>query len=177
MKKQIFAISVLAIVSLAFVSCEPSHPIEEPVPEEITDWGVLYKRYVACLRTPYEKVYEEETTITLKREDRQKEKYSINGLFIGDEEDLYANLLLGSDNYVINIMLEATVEKEYSWVEIYGISDSTGDYEAYYETQVIHSGDKIYLKDIESGKYVCVLKMYEGIVRIEDTEGHTWTQE
>ena len=173
MKKQIFAICVLAIVSLAFVSCEPNHPIEEPVPEEITDWGVLFKRYVACLSTPYE----EGSTITLKREDRQKEKYIIEGIFIGDEEEPFANLMLISDNYWMEIMLIASVEKESSWVAIYGISDSNEDDEAYYETQVIHSGDKIYLKDIESGKYVCVLKMYEGIVRIEDTEGHTWTQE
>ena len=42
------------------------------------------------------------------------------------------------------------------------------------EPQIIHSKDKIYLKDEATGQYICVLQKGVGIIYMEDNAGHTW---
>ena len=42
------------------------------------------------------------------------------------------------------------------------------------EPLIIHSKDKIYLKDEATGQYICVLQKGVGILYLEDNAGHTW---
>ena len=42
------------------------------------------------------------------------------------------------------------------------------------EPLIIHSKDKIYLKDKKTNQYICVLQKGVGIIYLEDNAGHTW---
>ena len=66
---------------------------------------------------------------------------------------------LKSDTLLINIT-ELSIKKYVSAI--------------FSEPQIIHSKDKIYLKDEATGQYICVLQKGVGIIYLEDNAGHTW---
>ena len=177
MKKYVSAIFTMAILSLALVSCEPSNkPTEDPVPEKLTSINDMYDSFKSCLSLNYA----EGMTVTFKREDRSSEEFTVKDVFskyYSDEGDVvgYAALSMASDNWVIDIELYA----ESGYVEMYegayiriGTSSEKAGYEV--EPQIIHSKDKIYLKNEATGKYVCVMQKGVGIIYMEDNAGHSW---
>ena len=178
MKKYVSAIFTLAILSLVLVSCAQSNkPTKDPVPEQLTSINDMYDSFKSCLSLNYA----EGMTVTFKREDRTTEDFTVNESFSEyDSEEGesvgYASLWIESNNWEIDIELYAEggygETYEGAYISIAGTSTDKADYEC--EPQIIHSKDKIYLKDEATGQYICVLQKGVGIIYLEDNAGHTW---
>ena len=178
MKKYVSAIFTMAILSLALVSCEHSNkPTKDPVPEKLTSINDMYDSFKSCLSLNYA----EGMTVTFKREDRSSEDFTVKEVFSeydSDEGDVvgYAALSMASDNWVIDIELYAEggygETYEGAYIRIAGTSSEKAGYAG--EPQIIHSKDKIYLKDEATGHYICVMQKGIGIIYMEDNAGHTW---
>lgn len=180
MKKYISAFCSLAILSLILVACESSNkPKKDPIPEPIADMKDAYNSYKACLS----EIYSEGMTITFKREDHTEETFTIDYsqiLMENDEGITDCNCELGfsSDNgCIISINLSANDwEKKNAITEaaVINITTYSPQYSEYHcPAEIIHSGDKLYLRDAQ-GQYVCVLQWRVGIIYMEDNAGHTW---
>lgn len=182
MKTNISAILTIAIFPLLLASCETTNkPKEDPIPEVMDSLEDVYNSFKACLSENYS----EGMIITFKRENKKKDDYTIkerSDYYYFDKEynDAECNsyVLITQDDILITIELSG-----YDWDCTNGIEEEgsvaittyTPSYHTYScLTQVIHSGDKIYLKDSESGKYVCVLQWRKGVIYLEDDLGHTW---
>ena len=186
MKKYVSAIFTLAIISLALVSCEPNEtpitsykPTTDPEPEQMTSFRDIYESYKACLS----KNYSNGKSVNFLRENGKKETLTVTDLehqYDNDEGYIYAYsyVVLESDNCIID--LDLTVDGEEVAME-----DATVDIK-YYTSMImtnryvcnpliIHSGDKIYLKDEKSGQYICVMQKGKGILYVEDNAGHSWS--
>ena len=178
MKNYVSAIFTMAILSLALVSCEQSNkPTKDPVPEQLTSINDMYDSFKSCLSLNYA----EGMTVTFKREDRSTEDFTVNESFneYDSEEGEsagYAALSIVSNNWEIDIELYAEgccgEIQELAYVGIDGTSSETAIYECM--PQIIHSKDKIYLKDKKNNQYICVLQKGVGILYLEDNAGHTW---
>ena len=178
MKKYVSAIFTLAIISLALVSCEQSNkPTKDPVPEQLTSINDMYDSFKSCLSLNYA----EGMTVTFKREDRSTEDFTVNESFSEYDSDEgesvgYAALSIVSNNWEIDIELYAEgccgEIQELAYIGIDGTSSETAIYECM--PQIIHSKDKIYLKDEKTNQYICVLQKGVGIIYLEDNAGHTW---
>ena len=168
----------LLALSFVLVSCEQSNkPTKDPVPEQLTSINDMYDSFKSCLSLNYD----EGMTVTFKREDRSNEDFTVIESFSEyDSEEGesvgYVALWIVSNNWEIDIELYAeggygeTYESAY--ISIAGTSTDKADYEC--EPQIIHSKDKIYLKDEATGQYICVLQKGVGIIYMEDNAGHTW---
>ena len=178
MKKYVSAIFTLAIISLALVACEQSNkPTKDPVPEQLTSINDMYDSFKSCLSLNYA----EGMTVTFKREDRSTEDFTVNESFNEYDSDEgesagYSALSIVSNNWEIDIELYAEgccgEIQELAYIGIDGISSETAIYECM--PQIIHSKDKIYLKDKKTNQYICVLQKGVGIIYLEDNAGHTW---
>ena len=178
MKKYVSAIFTLAIISLALVSCEHSNkPTKDPVPEQLTSINDMYDSFKSCLSLNYA----EGMTVTFKREDRSTEDFTVNESFSeydSEEGESVGNAALSmtSDNWEIDIELYAEGGYGETYEGAYISIAGTSTDKAYYECEplIIHSKDKIYLKDEATGQYICVLQKGIGIIYLEDNAGHTW---
>ena len=178
MKKYVSAIFTLAILSLALVSCEPSNkPTKDPVPEQLTSINDMYDSFKSCLSLNYA----EGMTVTFKREDRSTEDFTVIESFSEyDSEEGesvgYAALSIVSNNWEIDIELYAEGGYGETYEGAYISIAGTSSDKAYYECEplIIHSKDKIYLKDKTTSQYICVLQKGVGIIYLEDNAGHTW---
>ena len=168
----------LLALSFVLVSCEQSNkPTKDPVPEQLTSINDMYDSFKSCLSLNYA----EGMTVTFKREDRTTEDFTVNESFSeydSEEGESVGNAALSmtSDNWEIDIELYAEggygETYEGAYISIAGTSSDKADYEC--EPQIIHSKDKIYLKDEATGQYICVLQKGVGIIYMEDNAGHTW---
>lgn len=170
----------LLAISLVLAACEPKEkpeesykPTTDPVAETLTDIKEVYNSYKACLHGNYATGM----TITLKREDKTTEDFAIDELeYFNEDGEAVSTLIMQSKDWNIALSLYAYLEGgkliEEGFVDIYRLSDEDNGYTC--ETLVIHSKDKIYLKDEESGQYICVLQKGKGILYLEDNAGHTW---
>ena len=85
---------------------------------------------------------------------------------------------LSSDNVIIQITLSGysygntSINEEQGIISIDILSPEYTTYTV--ETSIIHSGDKLYLKDEKTQAYICVLQKGVGILYLEDNAGHTW---
>ena len=178
MKKYVSAIFTFAILSLALVSCEQSNkPTKDPVPEQLTSINDMYDSFKSCLSLNYA----EGMTVTFQREDRSNEDFTVtySRNEYDSEEDksaAYSTLSIESNNWEIDIELYAEgccgEIQELAYIGIDGISSETAIYECM--PLIIHSKDKIYLKDKKTNQYICVLQKGVGILYLEDNAGHTW---
>ena len=168
----------LLALSFVLVSCEQSNkPTKDPVPEQLTSINDMYDSFKSCLSLNYD----EGMTVTFKREDRSNEDFTVNESFneYDSEEGEsvgYVALWIVSSNWEIDIELYAEggygETHEGAYISIVGTSSETAEYEC--EPLIIHSKDKIYLKDEATGQYICVLQKGVGIIYMEDNAGHTW---
>ena len=168
----------LLALSFVLVSCEQSNkPTKDPVPEQLTSINDMYDSFKSCLSLNYA----EGMTVTFKREDRSNEDFTVtySRNEYDSEEDksaAYSTLSIESNNWEIDIELYAEggygETYEGAYISIAGTSTDKADYEC--EPQIIHSKDKIYLKDEATGQYICVLQKGVGIIYMEDNAGHTW---
>lgn len=182
MKTKIPATLAIAFFSMLLVSCETTNkPQEDPIPEEMESIEDVYNSFKACLSENYS----EGMIITFKRENKKKEDYTIkerSDYFYYDKDfkdaECYSYLSITHEDIHITIELSGN-----DWDSTTGLDEEgsihfttyTPSYHTYScLTQVIHSGDKIYLKDSESGKYVCVLQWRKGVIYLEDDLSHTW---
>lgn len=180
MKKYISAIFSVAILLIVLVACEPKEkpnesykPTTDPVAETLTDIKEVYNSYKACLHENYA----EGMTITLRREDKTTEDFAIDELeYFNEDEEVASTIIMESKDWHIALNLYAYIEGgkliEMGFVNIYRLSDEDNAYTC--ETLVIHSKDKIYLKDEASGQYICVLQKGKGLLYLEDNAGHSW---
>ena len=168
----------LLALSFVLVSCEQSNkPTKDPVPEQLTSINDMYDSFKSCLSLNYA----EGMTVTFKREDRSNEDFTVtySRNEYDSEEDksaAYSTLSIESNNWEIDIELYAEggygETYEGAYISIAGTSTDKADYEC--EPLIIHSKDKIYLKDEATGQYICVLQKGVGIIYLEDNAGHTW---
>ena len=168
----------LLALSFVLVSCEQSNkPTKDPVPEQLTSINDMYDSFKSCLSLNYD----EGMTVTFKREDRSTEDFTVNESFSEYDSDEgesfgYSTLSIESNNWEINIELYAEgccgEIQELAYVGIDGTSSETAIYECM--PQIIHSKDKIYLKDEATGQYICVLQKGKGLLYLEDNAGHSW---
>ena len=168
----------LLALSFVLVSCEQSNkPTKDPVPEQLTSINDMYDSFKSCLSLNYA----EGMTVTFKREDRTTEDFTVNESFSeydSEEGESVGNAALSmtSDNWEIDIELYAEggygETYEGAYISIVSSSSETAEYEC--EPLIIHSKDKIYLKDEATGQYICVLQKGVGIIYMEDNAGHTW---
>lgn len=180
MKKYISAFCSLAILSLILVACESSNkPKKDPIPEPIADMKDAYNSYKACLS----EIYSEGMTITFKREDHTEETLTVDYSQIvsdtyEDRTDCYCVIHFLSDKgSIISIDLAANnydAKNAITESALINITTYSPQYNEYYcPAEIIHSGDKLYLRD-DQGRYVCVLQWRVGILYLEDNLGHTW---
>ena len=165
----------LLLASVFFVSCEPK---EDPVPEAQTDIREVYASYKACTTDNY-KLNQE---VTFKREDGKTETYTVIDRYYESEYDyqeaeVYAEIEFDSEEIAIYVGFAGLLNSDGSITEYGSLNIMTGDpneYTGILLGEVVHSGEKIYIKDPDTQKYVCILQKGIGILHIEDNYGNTW---
>ena len=182
MKRLFFRSWILLLFMVLLISChQTNEPTVDPIPEMITNPKEIYASYIDCLSG----VYENLSSVILKRENRKKETYTINDYYHetytnedNNDTEFYSTAALSSDNVIIQITLSGYsygntgLNKEQGIISIDILSPEYTTYTI--ETSIIHSGDKLYLKDEKTQAYICVLQKGVGIIYMEDNAGHTW---
>ena len=166
---------LLILASGFFVSCELK---EDPVPEAQTDIREVYASYKACTTDNY-KLNQE---VTFKRENGKKETYTVTDRYYESEyeyqeADVYTEIEFESEHVYLYVNLRGTLKKDGSIVELGDVTimpEDPNEYTGLLLGEVVHSGDKIYIKDPDTQKYVCILQKGRGILHIEDNYGNTW---
>lgn len=166
---------LLILASVFFVSCEPK---EDPVPEAQTDIREVYASYKACTTDNY-KLNQE---ITFNRENGKKETYTVIDRYYESEYDyqeaeVHAEIEFESEEIAIYVGFAGFLNSDGSITEYGSLNIMTSDpneYTGILLGEVVHSGEKIYIKDPDTQKYVCILQKGIGILHIEDNYGNTW---
>lgn len=175
---------ILPLVLVCFVSCRHSNePIVNPIPDTITNPDEIYTSYRDCLSDFYKNIY----SITYIRENHNKQQYGVfeyshntNTNEESNETNFYSSVsLIGDGNKtMIKIMLSGHhfantgITEEKGDISIVMHGDEEVAFAA--ETSIIHSGDKLYLKDFKTQAYICVLQKDQGLIFLTDNRGHTW---